>query len=186
MTVARLVAGPHWVTRRATLQTEEVPAIHDLPHCANCEIRFNAPRVSIEIPARLLSRPLRSTEAVCSANPSEMLPLPGSGRLADSLRVIVAALLPHGGPPTALKAAELIGVSRGTLFNRLTREGTSYQEIVQRVRYQAAQELLRRPGLSVKEIAHLLGYGSPTNTSANSVRVSAVRRRDHDDHGERQ
>ena len=55
--IARLAAGPKWVPRRATLQTGEVPAIFELPHCRNCRIEFNAPDASIEIPATLLSAP---------------------------------------------------------------------------------------------------------------------------------
>ena len=163
LAVVRLAGGPKWTPTRASLQTGRVKEIFELPSWKNCKITFNAPRVSLEVPTRLLSEPLHSDEDYLGAKVPRLLPLPHSGRLTDSLRVVVATLLPHRGPPSAVEAANMVGVSRGTLFRRLNREGTTYKELVERVRYQAAQKLLANPQLAVKDIGYLLGYSVPNN-----------------------
>lgn len=52
-----------------------------------------------------------------------------------------------------------LGVSERTLHRRLAAEGTSYRELIERVRKAAALRLLEQPR-SLEEVADLLGYAS--------------------------
>ena len=65
-------------------------------------------------------------------------------------------------------------MSRATLFRRLSAEDTTYKDLVQRVRYDAAQQLLRDPEISVKEIGHRLGYSAPNNFIRSFRAVAGV------------
>ena len=174
LALVRLAAGRKWCPKRASLQTEEVKAIFDLPSFKNCDIEFHAECVSIGFPSPLLSLPLHRDEEIAQQGIQPITPLPDTGRLSDSLRVIVASLLPHRGPPSAKEAAGMVGVSRVTLFRRLAKEGTTYKELVERVRYQAAQHLLRDRDLAVKEIGFLLGYSVPQNFIRAFRNISGV------------
>lgn len=163
MAVVRLATGPDWSPSKATLRTGKVSAISKLPSFRNCEIKFNANRVAIALPPRILSRPLQQVEDNFLQVAPNLLPLPDPKRLSDSLRVIIATLLPHQGAPSAHEAAAMAGISRATLFRKLSAEGTTYKQLIERVRYQAAQQLLRNPSMPIKEIGYLLGYSLPNN-----------------------
>jgi AraC-like DNA-binding protein len=54
--------------------------------------------------------------------------------------------------------AAKLGMTTRTLRNQLTREATSYRQLVEQMREQLAEELLATARLSVEEIATRLGY----------------------------
>ena len=45
-----------------------------------------------------------------------------------------------------------------TLTRRLRTEGTTFRRLLDEVRLELAERYLRQPGLSVEEVAYLLGY----------------------------
>jgi AraC-like DNA-binding protein len=80
---------------------------------------------------------------------------------ADPLRISVenaiTPLLPHG--KARLDAvAQSLGVSSRTLARRLTAEGLSFGEILNRLRSDLAAHYLGEANLSISQIAWLLGY----------------------------
>ena len=62
------------------------------------------------------------------------------------------------GPPTIERVAKLLHMSDRTLQRRLRQEGSSFREMVARVRRQRGEALLRNEDLSLGEVAFLLGY----------------------------
>lgn len=54
--------------------------------------------------------------------------------------------------------AALLGVAPATLARRLKREGVSFRDLSVHIRHQRARDLLRGTGLSITQIADLLGY----------------------------
>ena len=54
--------------------------------------------------------------------------------------------------------SERLQMSRWTLTRKLKAEGTSFQELLQRIRQELAQSYLKTPQYSVNEVAFLLGY----------------------------
>jgi AraC-like DNA-binding protein len=73
----------------------------------------------------------------------------------------IAPLLPHG-EATIEKVAETLGVSLRTLGRRLQKEDTSFVKIVQDLRLRLAKNYFREPGMSIAQIAWLLGYQEPS------------------------
>ena len=55
-------------------------------------------------------------------------------------------------------AAEIAETSPRTLRRRLREEGTSFHGILDRIRFEAAEERLREPTLSLAEVSADLGY----------------------------
>jgi AraC-like DNA-binding protein len=79
------------------------------------------------------------------------------GTLRAAVENEVEKLLPHGkaNPETVAKA---LALSVRTLARKLAADGTTYSEVVDELRRTLALQYLREQGLSLSEIAWLLGY----------------------------
>ena len=163
ISVVRLAAGQDWCPSEVQLQSGPVKDLHSLPLLANCTVEFDRSHAAVAVNAAMLSQPLLNYDPDKPDETIVLTPLPDTGRLGDSLRVVIAALLPYHGPPSAEDAARMVGVSRSTLFRRLADEKTTYRELVEEVRFQLARACLRNPKLSNKDISFLLGYSNPNN-----------------------
>jgi AraC-like DNA-binding protein len=69
----------------------------------------------------------------------------------------IATLLPHGEASVSAVASRL-GVSERTLARKLAAEGVGFSMLRTRLRRELAQRYLKEPGLSISEIAWLLGF----------------------------
>jgi AraC-like DNA-binding protein len=67
-----------------------------------------------------------------------------------------------GGDTRITLIARQLGVTPRTLQRRLAAEGTTYDDLRDEARKQAAETFLADPALSIAEIAYLLGYAEPT------------------------
>jgi AraC-like DNA-binding protein len=62
------------------------------------------------------------------------------------------------GQPTTAQMAEMLGVNTRMLARRLESEGTTFHELLDRVRYSMAQELLLITDMTVGDVAEALAY----------------------------
>lgn len=83
--------------------------------------------------------------------------LPAGDDLPSRVRAAVADGLTDG-EPTALQIARRLGTSERTLQRRLQEVGLSYAQLLDDTRYAAARAHLRDPGLSLAEVAWLVGF----------------------------
>jgi AraC-like DNA-binding protein len=78
-----------------------------------------------------------------------------------SLRALVEneaqKLLPHGGAHRHLVARKL-AMSTRTLSRRLASQGTTFEEVVDELRRSLALQYMKTPGISLSQVAWLLGY----------------------------
>ena len=85
---------------------------------------------------------------------------------SDTLRAAVEKeaekLLPHG-KAQKQTVARALGMSARTFSRRLAAEGTTYEEVVDRLRRSLAGQYLKEPGMSLSKIAWLLGYEGSTS-----------------------
>jgi len=61
------------------------------------------------------------------------------------------------------EVALALGISPRSLQRYLRQQGTSYSQVLQRVRCESALKLLGQDNFSVSEIAQMLGYNDPSN-----------------------
>lgn len=130
-----------------------------------CEVRFGASENAIGLPKGMLEAPLRQRDAELSSVmdrfAGELLErLPELDDLMARARTEVWRLVREG-DASADGLAEALGMSPRTLHRRLTDIGTSYQRLHDEVRYVEAQWMLQRPGMTVSEVAFLLGFSEP-------------------------
>jgi AraC-like DNA-binding protein len=83
-----------------------------------------------------------------------------------SLRALVEneaqRLLPHGGAQRHVVARKL-AMSTRTLARRLASQGTSFEEVVDELRRTLALQYMKTPGISLSQVAWLLGYEGATS-----------------------
>lgn len=88
------------------------------------------------------------------------LPPPGPGRFSDRVRRMLMSDLGHGW--TAAEAAGALATSEATLRRRLAAEGLGLAELLVDMRMTRALGLLQGTDLPVSEVAHQVGYASPS------------------------
>jgi AraC-like DNA-binding protein len=79
------------------------------------------------------------------------------GSLESKVENAIAPLLPHGRIGVA-EIARRLGMSQRTLSRRLASEGLTFTQLLETLRGKLALKYLSDPGLSISEIAWLLGY----------------------------
>jgi AraC-like DNA-binding protein len=84
------------------------------------------------------------------------------GTLRAAVEKEAERLLPHG-KANVETVAKALALSVRTLSRRLADEGTTFGDVVDQLRRSLALQYLKEPGLSLSEIAWLLGYEGPTS-----------------------
>jgi AraC-like DNA-binding protein len=85
-----------------------------------------------------------------------------AGTLRAAVENQVEKLLPHG-KAKKQAIAKALGMSTRTLSRKLDGEGTTYDEVVDQMRRSLALQYIRDPGISLSQIAWLLGYEEATS-----------------------
>lgn len=169
--VIRLAGGQTWQPETIWFYTDPAPAVESFPGLAGSQVRFSQDVTAISFPTDLLHRSLILAPPGGNGYSAAGLPLMSIG---DKLHLILETLQEHRQLPSADETAEMLGLSRTSLFRSLAREGTNYRQSIERVRYRAAVRLLEDPTLSVKEIGYELGYSSPGNFSRAFFRICGM------------
>lgn len=125
--------------------------------------KFDAPRNCATVDAALLAMPVPNADTslfpVLHHHADRLL----AERAAQQTHIVArvrAALLPRvaGGEARLAPVAAELGLSPRTLQRKLAEAGSSYQEVLDAVRFGLAQDYLRRRELSLVDIAFLLGF----------------------------
>lgn len=93
--------------------------------------------------------------------------------LTDQVREMIATLLPEGSASLD-KVAQQLQLHPRALQRSLAKEGLAFSELVEGLRNDLAQDLLRRTELPISEVAHLTGYSSATSFSRRFTERNAV------------
>jgi len=96
----------------------------------------------------------------------------------ESVQAAIAALLSVG-YPTIERTAHALGCSPRTLQRRLHDSGTTYGQLVDRVRVEAARRLLEDENLHLYEIAAALRFADPSSFSRFFRRTNGVTPREY-------
>jgi AraC-like DNA-binding protein len=147
------------------------PAPPDLTHhrriFGSVPVHFSRPHNGYVFESSLLNLPIRTSDGqLCSHLERQaenlLAKLPKMGELSRKVQEAISEEL-RGGNPSAEHVADKLGMHPKTLSRRLKAEGTSHQQLLDRLRYQLAERYLREPNLSIGEIAFLLGYSDTSS-----------------------
>jgi AraC-like DNA-binding protein len=131
-----------------------------------CPVEFGAAGSCIEFSSSILDLPLPHRDATASEYLRQQCQLLVSklrdqGQLIASVRQLL--LVRPGVFPDIEQVAERLSLSVRTLQRKLSDEGTSFQEVLDEVRFQLAKQYLSETRLPLQEISFLLGYNEPSN-----------------------
>ena len=124
-------------------------------------VRFSAPFNALFGPTEEFQRPFPSHSETFKRRVTQhaeklLAALPSLDFFEDRVCAQIEAELPDGNT-NAAAVAEKLGVSARTLHRRLQQEGTSYQDLLDRVRFRLAVRYLGA-GRTVAEVAQLVGF----------------------------
>ncbi|TJY60997.1 AraC family transcriptional regulator [Sinimarinibacterium sp. CAU 1509] len=139
-----------------------------------CPVEFGSSHTVVQFPTALLATPMRHHEpglrALLDRQAQALLKaLPDSNAFDQAVQQVLLRQLPDGNVHID-KVASALHQSTRTLQRRLADSGMTWQQLLDRTREQLARQYLHDRGLSLAEIALLLGY------SEQSTFIRAFRR----------
>lgn len=145
------------------------------------EVQFLAPCGKLIFSANMLDKRLPQSDPESSRQLQQqcqllVAKLTRHSHFIDDVRMLVLAR--PGFFPDIDYVAEKLGLSTRTLRRRLDKEGSSYRELLDEVRYGLAREYLQNTQLPMDEISNLLGYTEAGNFSHAFRRWSGCAPRD--------
>lgn len=171
--VVRLAAGNRWQPKQVIFYSPPIKSLERIPELPGAELNYSHDFAGIAFETRLLTKPIiRKQQQLETRTISHMEPPAES--TSEAISLVLVSFLKHRCLPTVNEIAESIGTSRMTLFRHLQKENTSYRQIVDRVRFKAAKNLLLNTSLTTKEISSELGYSHPNNFYRSFRRMSGV------------
>lgn len=164
---AYVCAGRRWVGRdfpvsRANFAHAAPKDLSEYVRVFGSDLAFSATRNEVVLSNETLDLGLEARDpelgAFLERRAIAMLAgLPASTKLADLVRAQIAAQLPEG-PPSLESTAGRLAMSARTLQRRLHDDHLRYSALVGQVRSAAALDLVASPGLSLTEVASMVGY----------------------------
>lgn len=172
--VVRLAAEADWQPYDIWFYTDPDSVITSFRGLEGARLRFLQDVTAVSFPTGLLHRSLIGGSHQGAGNDGTVHLDSTAVSAGDRLCRILQTLLHFGRLPSADETAEMLGMSRVTLFRTLADEGTNYRQAIDRVRFQKAVRLLDDSTLSIKEIGYELGYSSPGNFCRAFLRMSGL------------
>ena len=120
-------------------------------------LRFNAEFCALRFPAHWLDRPVQGADPARLRIAARQAAAAGRGDLLQQAHRALRILLLHG-RASGNDLAQMLAMHRRTLNRRLEARGATFQEILDRVRFVIARELLADSRVAIDDIAALLGY----------------------------
>ncbi len=165
-----------WRPKR--LRTREFPCERhsSLEIFEDCQTEFHPDHSALAFPTEFLSRRLswHGSATKFDATKAYQFGPEGSEPTIDALYRLVASRFPYRKLPTLDQLALLVDVSPATLKRQLASVGTTYSKLLDRIRFDAACEMLAIPQMTVREIAHELGYSGTNNYVRSFHRMTGV------------
>jgi AraC-like DNA-binding protein len=120
-------------------------------------VRFGSEYAALRFPEDCLARPVEGADPARLRLARERVRAAGRATIVRMASRALRTLLLHG-KGSGDEVAQALALHRRTLNRRLSAEGTTFQQVLDRVRFAVAKELLQESGLSIPEIAAALGY----------------------------
>jgi AraC-like DNA-binding protein len=135
--------------------------------------RFNADFCALRFPAHWMKRRVEGANPARLQAAQQQARAKGSAEFVQRVFRVLRILLLYG-KSSGDDVAHMLSMHRRTLNRRLRAEGTTYQEILDQVRYEAARQLLAGSDVSLDDVAAVLGYAGVTQFTRTFRRWAGV------------
>lgn len=127
-----------------------------------CPVRMEAPRNLLVLDAADLDRPFpghnpEMLDMLTPALGAALHELDAQNSVADQVKIVLKRSLASG-QPSLSDVAKQLGLSERTLQRRITKDGSTFRNILSDARREMGRRLLADPGTDIDEVACLLGY----------------------------
>ncbi len=173
--IVGLAAGNQWTPKKIVLGSNEEAVLQTMPHLAGANALIGADFSAIAIPTSLLSLPMPRPQASVVGETTSNAPgwsLPPAC-FTDCVSEVISAHFIDGYPDIDL-VAECIDLNARTVQRRLAADGTTFRELVERYRFDAAKRLLKQREFSSVDVAMQLGYTDASSFSRAFRRWTSV------------
>ena len=172
----RSYSGTKWLPTEINLQSQACHNIRDNPLLITSNVHFQARGLSFLVDANLL--PISSQRCNSLGNKVDTIDSLELGRYSvnafvDQLEAVMVSKMGCGAINIDV-ISNMIGISPRSLQRELSRFGTSYSELLERLRIDRAKEMLAETGLPQVEISRELGYGHSANFSRAFRRACGI------------
>lgn len=153
----RELCGPGWILSEVLLPHAKPADVSPYRNLFKVQPRFNSEICALRFPAHWMECPVDGADPErlrIAKEQAEFIAPPG---LLQQVRSAVRLLLLHE-RHSGDDAAQMLALHRRTLNRRLKAEGTTFQEVLDDVRYSVACELLSVPEIPLDDVAATLGY----------------------------
>jgi AraC-like DNA-binding protein len=169
--IVRQFAAPDWMPATIAFEARYTPRPATQALWPNTRFLSGQHASWIDVPVSYLS---------LSSQPSEIIPSPHSDEdgpsdfeFIESLKMMLPAYLDEGAPPL-IEIAAMAGVSTRSFQRKLSHLGLTYSELMNTVRFEVANKLLRDTDSKIIEIAFSSGYSDPAHFTRAFRRISGV------------
>ena len=168
--LCRTIMGDEWRPQSVCLNYERPASPHRAIYdrLFDCPVQFGSDFDGIIVDASDMSRQLPRWEAALAGHARDLVRAtidPGDRTTADEVEQSIRLSMPSG-RATFGGVADALGMSARTLQRRLDREGTSFGNLLDRVRAQQVSQHLANRRLRLTDVAHLLGYSTLASFSS--------------------
>lgn len=156
----RELAGPRWLPEEVLFSHPKPANVEPLRQFFRAPLRFDSEFYAVRFASSWLAQPVGGAEPEMLLAARRALararPMPAAGLVEQTSRVLRVLLLQ--GRSSGDEVARMLSLHRRTLNRRLEQEGTTLREVIERVRFEVARELLDNPRIQIDDIAASLGY----------------------------
>jgi len=153
--------GNHWRPPAVHLQCASLPEGLAASEISAGGIRYSSTMTAIAIPEAIMAMPMSRYRSVQVTNTGNQWNNKAETDFATLLRLLLAGYLDEG--LTTTDCADLVGMSERTLQRRLAQHETTFNELLDQARFDAAKQLLLDESFSVSSIGFELGYSDSGN-----------------------
>ncbi len=159
--VIRQLFGPRWAPERVLFARAKPATVTPYRRFFFAPCRFDSERTALLFPAHWLDRPMPDADPkllrMLEDEAREKSGIDIVSRLRRALRTLLLSGISSGD-----EVAQLLAMHRRTLNRQLMAHGTSFQEVLDEVRFEAACQLIEFTHIPLSEIAASLGYAEPS------------------------
>ena len=156
--VLRELCGPGWTPSEVLLPHARPPDVTPYRKLFK-QPRFDAEFCALRFPAHWMMNVVEGADAAKLRIAREQVARVSPGDLLQQTRRAMREMLLHD-KHSGEDLAKMMVMHRRTLNRRLKAEGTTFQQVLDSVRYTVARELLATSAISLDDVAATLGYAA--------------------------
>jgi AraC-like DNA-binding protein len=154
--LVREIGGSDWLPTDVFLPRSPPDDVQHYRNLFKVLPHFNAEYCALRFPAHWMTRPVKGADSArltAAMREADSVPIEFVQAVYRALRRLLLA-----GRHSGDAVADALSIHRRTLNRRLKAEGTTFQQVLDRVRFEVACQLLATSDVALDDIAATLGY----------------------------